>query len=76
MDKAKDVGASMTDKAKDALSAVGVQLRSSYLATWSPSSVEPGYHAIRIEVDVEGAKTYSRPGYWLAAEAVAGRSAQ
>ena len=25
----------------------------------------PGYHSIRVEVGVPGAKVFSRPGYWL-----------
>lgn len=61
---------------EDALSAVGVQLRSSYLVSWTPSSAEPGYHAVRIDVAKPGAKSYSRPGYWLPSDPVAGRSAR
>jgi hypothetical protein len=50
---------------ENAIAALGVQLRSAYLLSFSPSSTESGYHAIKIEVDVPGAKAYFRPGYWL-----------
>jgi VWFA-related protein len=47
------------------LSAIGVELRSSYLLSYSPDRADPGYHAISVQVDREGARTYARPGYWL-----------
>jgi VWFA-related protein len=50
---------------EDAIAAIGVVLRSAYLLSYSPNSTEPGYHTISIEVGVPGAKTCSRPGYWL-----------
>ncbi len=50
-----------------AIAAMGVQLRSSYLLSYYPGSTEAGYHTIRVEVDVPGAKAWSRPGYWLGA---------
>jgi hypothetical protein len=36
--------------------------------SYRPSAGENGYHTINIEVDVPGAKAYSRPGYWWTAE--------
>ena len=48
-----------------ALAAMGVELRSSCLLSYRPSSTEPGYHTIRVEVNVPGAKAYTRPGYWM-----------
>ena len=36
-----------------------------YLLSYYAGSAEPGYHALKVEVDVPGAKVYSRPGYWL-----------
>jgi VWFA-related protein len=48
-----------------AIAAIGVQLRSAYLLSYYPNSQEAGYHTVKIEVDVPGAKVYSRPGYWL-----------
>lgn len=48
-----------------AIAAMGVELRSAYLLSYSPSSTETGYHTISVAVDIPGAKTYSRPGYWL-----------
>jgi VWFA-related protein len=53
---------------EDAIAAVGVELRSSYLLSFYPESEEPGYHSVEVEVDVPGAKVYSRPGYWLSVE--------
>ena len=51
---------------EDGLAAVGFHLRSSYVLSFSPPTAEPGYHALRVEVNVPGAKVFSRPGYWLA----------
>jgi VWFA-related protein len=48
-----------------ALAAIGVELRSFYILSYSPNPAEPGYHTISVQVDKEGARTYSRPGYWL-----------
>jgi VWFA-related protein len=50
-----------------ALSILGVELRSAYVLSYTPSSTENGYHNISVEVDVPGAKTYTRPGYWMGA---------
>jgi VWFA-related protein len=52
---------------ENALAAIGVELRSAYLLSYTPSSTEIGYHTIKIEVTAPGAKTFSRPGYWLGA---------
>lgn len=43
--------------------AIGEELRSTYLISYSPDSPQPGYHTIRVEVDIPGARTYTRPGY-------------
>lgn len=48
-----------------ALAAIGVELRSSYVLSYSPNPADPGYHTITVQVDQKGARTYSRPGYWL-----------
>jgi VWFA-related protein len=53
---------------EDALSAIGEELRSAYQLSFSPRSDEPGYHAIKVEVDVPFATLFSRPGYWWIAE--------
>jgi VWFA-related protein len=50
---------------EDGISLIGVELRSAYLVSYSPAPVVPGYHTIRVEVGVPGAKVFSRPGYWL-----------
>lgn len=53
---------------EDAVAEIGVELRSSYSLSYYPNSAEAGYHTVKIEVDVPGAKVYSRPGYWLGAD--------
>ena len=53
---------------ESAIATIGVELRSGYLLSYYPGSIEPGYHAIDIEVDIPGAKTHSRPGYFNASE--------
>lgn len=51
---------------ENAIAIIGTELRSAYLLSYYPSSRESGYHTIAIEVDVPGAKVYSRAGYWRA----------
>lgn len=51
---------------ENAIAIIGAELRSAYLLSYYPSSRESGYHTIAIEVDVPGAKVYSRAGYWRA----------
>jgi len=53
---------------ESAIATIGVELRSAYLLSYYPSSTEPGYHTINIEVAIPGAKTHSRPGYVNASE--------
>ena len=48
-----------------ALSTMGVELRSEYLLSYTPTPPDPGYHAIQVEVNHADAKVYARPGYWL-----------
>ncbi len=50
---------------EDGIALIGVELRSLYTVSYSPSPGVPGYHSIRVEVGVPGAKVFSRPGYWL-----------
>jgi VWFA-related protein len=52
---------------ENAIATIGVELRSAYSLSYSPSSTETGYHTIKVEVDVPGATVHSRPGYWLGA---------
>jgi VWFA-related protein len=47
-----------------AISAIGFDARSAYQLSYSPSSSEAGYHAIKVEVDIPNARVMSRPGYW------------
>ena len=53
---------------ESAIAMIGMELRGAYLLSYSPDSGEIGYHAIRVTVEVSGAKTYARPGYWLSGE--------
>jgi VWFA-related protein len=50
---------------EDGIALIGVELRSAYVLSYAPSSREHGYHTIRVEVAVPGAKVYARPGYRL-----------
>jgi VWFA-related protein len=50
---------------EDAIAAIGVELRSAYLLSYYPNSQEIGYHTLKVEVDIPGAKVYARPGYWI-----------
>ena len=50
---------------EDGISLIGVELRSEYLVSYSPAPGGPGYHTIRVEVGMPGAKVFSRPGYWM-----------
>ena len=58
---ALDVG---PDQLEDALAILGVALHSAYVLSFTPAGA-PGYHALRVAVDLPGAKTHARPGYWL-----------
>jgi VWFA-related protein len=49
---------------ESAIAVVGIEFRSAYLLSYSPTSSESGYHSIKVEVDVPGAKVCSRAGYW------------
>jgi hypothetical protein len=53
---------------EEAISAIGEQLRSAYQLSYSPASHEPGYHTIKVAVDVPDATVFSRPSYWRAVE--------
>ncbi len=50
---------------EDGLGLIGVELRSAYVVSYAPTSREHGYHTIRVEVAVPGARVYARPGYRL-----------
>jgi VWFA-related protein len=53
---------------ENAISIIGVELRSLYLLSYYPGDREPGYHAIRVDVGIPGATVHSRPGYWMVKE--------
>ena len=50
---------------EDAIAAIGLQLRSGYVLSYHPAPANPGYHTVRIESAIPGARVFSRPGYWL-----------
>ena len=50
---------------EDGIGLIGVELRSAYVLSFPPASAEHGYHTIRVDVAVPGAKVYARPGYRL-----------
>ena len=50
---------------EDAIATIGLELRSAYLLSYYADATESGYHSVKVEVDKPGAKTFSRPGYWL-----------
>ena len=50
---------------EDGISLIGVELRSAYVLSYTPDQREQGYHRIRVQVAVPGAKVYARPGYRL-----------
>jgi len=53
---------------EDAIGAIGEELHSHYLISYTPSTMaEGGWHAIRIEVRRPNLTIRTRPGYWLAA---------
>lgn len=52
---------------EQAISIVGIELRSEYLLSYRPTSIEAGYHAIQVHVAIPGVKAYARPGYRVAA---------
>lgn len=49
---------------EDAIAIIGLELRSLHTLSFRPSG-QPGYHVLRVECAVSGAKTHARPGYWL-----------
>lgn len=53
---------------EEAISAIGVELRSAYQLSYLPSSNEAGYHTIKVTVNVPNARLFSRPGYWRGSE--------
>jgi VWFA-related protein len=51
---------------ESAVAAIGEELHTEYLLSYTPADAEPGYHQIRVEVDVAGAAVRTRPGYYVA----------
>jgi VWFA-related protein len=49
-----------------ALSAVGEELHTGYLLTYTGSDSSSGYHRIEVRVEREGASVRARPGYFIA----------
>ncbi len=53
-----------------AIADLGDELHSQYLLSYAPTNMsEPGYHTIRVEVNLPNLKIRTRPGYWIAGKA-------
>ena len=50
---------------EDAVGIVGTELRSVYTLSFAPDLTHPGYHDLKVEVNVPGATPYARLGYRL-----------
>jgi VWFA-related protein len=48
---------------EDAVGIVGTELRSVYTLSFTPDAPHPGYHSLKLEVNVPGATPYARRGY-------------
>jgi VWFA-related protein len=50
-----------------AIAAIGTEVRSQYILSYSPNNkYEGGFHNIRVVVDLPGVKVRTRRGYWMA----------
>jgi VWFA-related protein len=50
---------------EDGIAAIGVDLRSEYLLSYTPDRTTPGYHRIRVQVDRPNAVVRARLGYFV-----------
>ncbi len=51
---------------EQSVTTIGEELRSQYLLSYRPNNLDVGgFHTIRVEVNVDGLKVRTRPGYWL-----------
>lgn len=56
-------------KIENAVDAIGGELNSQYMLSYRPTGTDhPGYHQIKVSVDVPGVKVRTRPGYFLEAQ--------
>jgi VWFA-related protein len=56
-------------KIENAVDAIGGELNSQYMLSYRPTGIDhPGYHQIKVSVDVPGVKVRTRPGYFLEAQ--------
>jgi VWFA-related protein len=52
---------------EDAIAAIGGEIRSQYLLSYSPNNkVEGGFHKILVKVNRPQLRVRTRPGYWMA----------
>jgi len=49
---------------EDGLRIIGLEMRSTYVLSYYPTTTAAGYHHVKVEVDSVGAKIFARPGYW------------
>jgi VWFA-related protein len=55
---------------ESAIADLGDELHSQYLLSYGPTNIkDPGYHTIRVEVNIPNLKIRTRPGYWIAGRA-------
>jgi VWFA-related protein len=66
----REYGFSTQRSLEAAIADLGDELHSQYLLSYAPSNLkDPGYHTIRVEVNVANLKIRTRPGYWIAGRA-------
>ena len=47
------------------ISAIGEELHTEYVLSYTPGLYDPGYHQIRVQTDRTGVVVRSRPGYYV-----------
>lgn len=64
----REFGFTTQDGLERAVAAIGSEIRSQYILSYSPNNkMEGGFHRIRVEVTRPRLKVRTRPGYWMAA---------
>lgn len=64
----REFGFTTQDGLERAVAAIGSEIRSQYILSYSPNNkMEGGFHRIRVEVNRPRLKVRTRPGYWMAA---------
>lgn len=64
----REFGFTTQDGLERAIAAIGSEIRSQYILSYSPNNkLEGGFHRIRVEVNRPRLRVRTRPGYWMAA---------